>query len=473
MPNQGSSKNLPLLLDTHQHRKCNLDSASLFGARSGDGSVTVLTYSGTGPAITLNSNGSGIAGCTLVGEGVAGSVGLVVGGSNGNILGFASNLEIPNFDIGLQFGNNAISPVLRVSTSLIIGTSNVLFPSGIPATGENISFFGGDIANHTAGYSQTCINLQGTPQEIGFHNVSIDQCGVTLNSSAGLNFFNTHWENPGGATCDPFLTIGAGAASSQITIVGGTMYETFPCSTRQEFISVASGVHLSIFGGRYLPAETIAHLINSSSSSADFVVDGALLVNVTAAVGGSQRGSVWTNSFTAATALTVTGFGASIGGNLSVGGSLSVSGAKNFKIDHPLDPANKYLYHSSIESPDMLNLYSGNATLDSNGEAWVNLPQYFEALNEEFRYQLTALGSPAPGLFIARKVSANRFKIAGGKPAMEVSWQVTGIRHDPYANAHRVKVEEEKPRSEQGSYLHPELYQAPADGSLKATAETK
>lgn len=224
-------------------------------------------------------------------------------------------------------------------------------------------------------------------------------------------------------------------------------------------------MHLSIIGGRYLPHEAISQIIYSTSSSADFVVDGAYIWNLNAngaAVGGTQRGNVWINPYTAggSSALTVTSFGASIGGNLSVGGNLNATGAKNFKIDDPVDPANKYLYHSSVESPDMLNLYDGVTTLNAQGEAWVSLPAYFEALNGEFRYQLTAIGSSAPGLHVAKKVSGNRFKIAGGKPNIEVSWQVTGVRHDPYANAHRVRVEEEKPNGERGHYLNPELYPA-------------
>ena len=28
----------------------------------------------------------------------------------------------------------------------------------------------------------------------------------------------------------------------------------------------------------------------------------------------------------------------------------------SFKIDHPVDPACKYLYHSFVESPDMMNV---------------------------------------------------------------------------------------------------------------------
>jgi hypothetical protein len=86
----------------------------------------------------------------------------------------------------------------------------------------------------------------------------------------------------------------------------------------------------------------------------------------------------------------------------------------------------------------------------------VTLPAYFSALNCDFRYQLTVVGQFAQAI-IARKIASNRFVIRTNKPNVEVSWQVTGIRHDPYANAHRIPVEEEKPPHEQGHYLHPEL----------------
>jgi hypothetical protein len=151
------------------------------------------------------------------------------------------------------------------------------------------------------------------------------------------------------------------------------------------------------------------------------------------------------------------GYAGHFNGNVAVFGNLSKSSG-SFKIDHPLDPSNKYLYHSFVESPDMMNIYNGNVVLDAKGEAWVELPAYFEALNKDFRYQLTAIGAPGPNLFIAQEISGNRFKIAGGSPGMKVSWQVTGIRHDPYAEAHRIQVEVEKTGKERGKYIHPKEY---------------
>jgi hypothetical protein len=150
-------------------------------------------------------------------------------------------------------------------------------------------------------------------------------------------------------------------------------------------------------------------------------------------------------------------------GNVHVSGTLSKS-AGLFKIDHPLDPASMYLNHSFVESPDMMNVYNGNVVLDGAGEAWVELPEWFEVLNRDFRYQLTPLDAPAPNLYVADRISSNRFRIAGGAPGIEVSWQVTGVRQDRYAEANRIVVEEPKPPSEAGRYLNPELYGMP--GSL-------
>ncbi|TSC62232.1 MAG: hypothetical protein Athens041674_537 [Parcubacteria group bacterium Athens0416_74] len=118
-------------------------------------------------------------------------------------------------------------------------------------------------------------------------------------------------------------------------------------------------------------------------------------------------------------------------GNLAISGALS-KGAGTFVIDHPLDPKNKLLYHSFVESPDVKNLYDGIAQLDENGEAVIELPEYFDALNKTPRYQYFPLDEAMPGLYVKETEGENRFAIAGGTPGGRVSWQITGIRHDPY-----------------------------------------
>jgi hypothetical protein len=151
-------------------------------------------------------------------------------------------------------------------------------------------------------------------------------------------------------------------------------------------------------------------------------------------------------------------------GNLSVAGTLSKGGG-SFKIDHPLDPENKYLYHSFVESPDMMNVYNGNVVLDAHGEALVELPDWFEALNSDFRYQLTSIGRFSP-VYVAEEIAGNRFRIAGGRPGGKVSWQVTGIRQDAFARAHRIPVEVEKVGEEKGRYLHPAEHGVPEEKAI-------
>jgi hypothetical protein len=152
-------------------------------------------------------------------------------------------------------------------------------------------------------------------------------------------------------------------------------------------------------------------------------------------------------------------------GNVDVDGNLSKAGG-SFKIDHPLDPANKYLYHSFVESPDMKNIYDGVATLNTNGEATIEMPDWFGVLNRDFRYQLTCIGGFAP-VYIAEELANNQFKIGGGRAGMRISWQITGIRQDAWANAHRIPVEQAKEAKLKGFYLHPELYGAPTEKQIQ------
>jgi hypothetical protein len=155
--------------------------------------------------------------------------------------------------------------------------------------------------------------------------------------------------------------------------------------------------------------------------------------------------------------------------NLVVAGDFFAGGTKNFHIDHPLDPANKYLDHASIESSEVLNMYTGNIVLDGKGEARVQMPAWFGALNADFRYQLTAIGAPGPNLYIADEVRNNGFRIAGGSPGMKVSWQITCLRQDAHMKVHPFVVEREKPAAERGYYIHPELFGAPKEKGISWT----
>lgn len=143
------------------------------------------------------------------------------------------------------------------------------------------------------------------------------------------------------------------------------------------------------------------------------------------------------------------GYAGVFSGNVNISGTLSKT-AGSFQIDHPLDPEHKWLRHSFVESPDMMNVYNGNVTTNSSGVAVVKLPAYFTALNRDFRYQLTVIGKMAQAI-VDQKVSNNQFRIRTDQGNVEVSWQVTGIRKDDYAKAHPIVVEEAKKVFEKGA----------------------
>ena len=164
----------------------------------------------------------------------------------------------------------------------------------------------------------------------------------------------------------------------------------------------------------------------------------------------------------------VSGLAGRFVGDVSIFGTISKSGG-SFKIDHPQDPANMTLSHSFVESPDMKNIYDGVAVLNNHGQAIVTLPSYFNALNQDFRYQLTCIGGFSPvyiAMEIESSVNAQQFAIAGGTPGLKVSWQVTGIRHDAWANQNRIPTEEFKSPSEQGKYLNPEAFNQPKEKGI-------
>ena len=161
-----------------------------------------------------------------------------------------------------------------------------------------------------------------------------------------------------------------------------------------------------------------------------------------------------------------TGYGGNFFGDVNTNGSYLVDGAAELKIDHPLDPANKYLVHSSVESSEMKNIYDGNVITDGQGRAAVQLPEWFEVLNTDFRYQLTVIGQFAQAI-VAQEIENNRFEIRTSVPNVKVSWQVTGVRQDAYAKAHPLVVEQQKEARLRGYYAHPELYGAPPEKQLE------
>jgi len=156
-----------------------------------------------------------------------------------------------------------------------------------------------------------------------------------------------------------------------------------------------------------------------------------------------------------------TGWAGYFQGSVDITGTLFAE-VKDFKIDHPLDPANKYLVHTSVESSEMMNIYTGNVTTDELGIATITLPDWFQSLNTDYRYQLTTIGRDAHA-WVSQEVANNQFKISTNASNVKVSWQITAVRQDAYAKANPLVVEEQKPAAEKGFYIHPELFGQSAD----------
>lgn len=242
-----------------------------------------------------------------------------------------------------------------------------------------------------------------------------------------------------------------GVAAQSTGTTNGVLGEAYSTSGRG-VMGVASATTGSTFGGYF-----------ESSSSSGY-------------------GVYRRNGATSGTIYGVRGYASTAAGGYAVyaAGDMGASGTKSFRIDHPVDPGNKYLLHYSAESPEVLNFYSGNVTLDERGEEVVELPDYFASINTDPRYTLTAVGAPMPDLHVAEEISEEAlaageqagpgmappicwFRIAGGVPGGKVSWRIEALRNDLRMRLHGAPVERDKTGPERGKYQHPEYYGQPAE----------
>jgi hypothetical protein len=354
------------------------------------------------------------------------------GGSGGNmhIGGYSANgdAKLIHFgDLGFVYiGENVADDLLELRAGkFYFNNGNVGIGTNAPSTkldvfdGSGAGGTGGNI--HVGGYS-----AGGDPKLIQFGDlqgsgpayVYVGENGADdlLELRAGKFYFNNG--NVG---------IGTNAPSTKLQVAGDTRVDgRLSINTTP---GVNSTVMINPFSGQGVPLR-----VNNSSGASVLSVD-------------------------------LTAGGTFINGDAHISGTL-FKGAGSFKIDHPLDPANKYLSHSFVESPDMMNIYNGNVTTDSLGNAVVELPDWFEALNKDFRYQLTIVGEQFARVRVSSKIKDSRFSIQTDRAFVEVSWQVTGIRKDAYAETHRIQVEENKPPEERGMYMHPELFGQPESSRI-------
>jgi len=386
-------------------------------------------------------------------------------GTSNSFFGRSAGASNTTGDCNSFFGYNAGQANQTADGNSFFGRS----AGASNTTGDGNAFFGyhsGD--SNTTGFQNAYFGYNaGQANQTGYGNTFFGyQAGNLTNSIFGNNSF--FGNNAGASNTNGFVNAFFGSSAGLSNTTGFANSFFGPDAGSQN----TTGGFNSFFG-------QIAGSSNTTGADNSFFGRGAGLSNTTgsnntiigevADVGSGNltyataigSGSTVTTSNTIALGRNNGSDTVRIPGNLVVTGSVSKGGG-SFKIDHPLDPENKTLSHSFVESPDMMNIYNGVIRLNRGGEAIVTLPDYFQALNQDFRYQLTALGAPGPRLYIAAKINNNRFKIAGGRPGAEVSWQVTGIRHDAYANAHRIEIEQVKPTNERGAYLHPDAFERTA-----------
>jgi hypothetical protein len=350
--------------------------------------------------------------------------------SNALVLGSINGVNGATSSVKVGIGTSAPAHTLDVVGD-INATANI-------ATSGKFSGDGSLLTNVTASTATTASGLSCT--------------GCVGNTQLGVNYAAS--DSKGGDAANALLLDGYAYTAFQ----PAGSYATLGANAfaGDQSVSGTVGVVASASGATAMSVQ--ATELTASNTAVSAIADG---VDGTGVVGQAMNGS----NATGVWGISSSGEAGLFEGNVSVTGTLSAA-AKSFKIDDPLDPADKFLVHASVESSELKTVYDGMVTLDANGAAVVQLPDWFEALNGDFRYQLTCVGGYAP-VYIAQKIRNNIFKIGGGTPGLEVDWQVTGVRHDPYAEAHPLRVERQKTAKERGYYLHPELYGQPGKKSIE------
>lgn len=418
----------------------------------GSNTVTKLqtrNVSATAPAVgqVLQWDGSQwlpttpASGGTLAGD----ATGAIGANTVARIQGRNVNAAAPTSGQVLQWDGTQWTPTTLAAASGITGTG----------TTNYITMFTGTSAVGNSGMFQSSgrIGLGITLPSAKFQSVS------TAEAQAGL--FTTNVVTTTGALRGEYT--GAITASNSIGVYG----KSVPVASVNSGIGVeGEGGRVGVYGlGTSTTAAAGSVVIGTEGdgiSDADFNIGVYGYADAATGFGSLNSYGVYGDAFGGAVEDYAGYFD---NGNVEVINNLNVAGLKSFKIDHPLDPANKYLYHACIESNEVLNVYSGNVTTDASGTAIVDLPSYFETLNKDFRYNLTVVGSFAQ-VMVAEKVHGNKFTIKTNLPNVEVSWQVTGVRNDPYVRDHPMVVEKEKHSRVKGKYLYPAGYDQPADKKM-------
>ena len=403
--------------------------AMVLGSVNGVNGATAGTNVGIGttaPVATLDVHGTGnftgpitfAAGQTFPGVGTVTSVAAGTGLSGGTIT-----------------SSGTLSIATAGVTNAMLQNPSATVTPGVGLTGGGTVALGGNIG--------LSLDTTKVPMLTGYNTFGGD-VGIDGND-LGTALYITAMSAPSGSNSEGEwgLAVSGGAADQN-------------CNPNEsEFCNGGLGIYA--FGGQAGPPDLIDQVYYNGGAGGSFV-------------GGAGNAGSPAGDGIDAYSGGGGGYAGYFSGPVYVYGSLLASSiqaqVKNFKIDHPLDPAHKYLLHSSVESSEMKNIYDGVVVLDGSGSAVISLPDWFTALNKDFRYQLTSIGAPGPNLYVSEEVSENHFSIAGGKPGAKVSWQITGVRQDAFAQAHPIEIEQPKAGPEVGHYLSPELFGAGPDKSI-------
>jgi trimeric autotransporter adhesin len=458
------------------------------GIFTGNNTTQILNVAqnGTGNGITANSkSGPALAGVNNTGGGLFsyGVFGVAEASTGAGVAGFASNASGSTYGVYGQAASTSGMGVEGVATSTVgngygvYGTNATQAGAGIEGYAANTTF-GRGAQGASAGSSG--IGVEGDSGGTGGTGVFGNETATTGTTYGvyGVDASPSGYGVYGTATASGEAggvgVYGSGGVGVVGVGTGSSGIAPICCGAGGNFVGFTAPTGSGEYGTDGIDAEGGNGDPDADSENcvAFSICNGGFGIIAAGGTGGNEDGAggVFTggNSTVAGDGIIVgagSGFAGSFYGDVGVNGTLYAT-AKMFKMDDPMDPANKYLVHASVESSEMMNIYTGNVTTDAQGEATVQLPEWFEVLNTDFRYQLTVIGQFAQAI-VGRKIENNRFEIRTNVPNVEVSWQVTGVRQDAYAKEHPLVVEQEKDFRLRGFYIHPELYGAPPEKQIE------
>jgi hypothetical protein len=404
----------------------------------------------TGQAVAISGASASTSGAGILGEATAttgeayGVIGRSASQSGRGVFGEATASSGNTYGM---YGRASSSSGIGVFGEATASSGNTYGMYGRASSSSGIGVFGEATASSGSVYG-----VQGRASSdsgIGIFGEATATSGSTRgilgrsSSTSGVGVLGEATATSG----NTYGVYGHASSTAGVGVFGGATATSGPATGGQFFTRSDNGT--GVYGYAYSTTGTNFGVVGRSESPS-----GRGVVGVAEASTGTNYGVLGrTNS-------SANGWG------VYANGRLGASGTKSFQIDHPLRPETHFLNHFCIEAPEPYNLYRGTVTLDANGEAWVQLPDYFEAINRDASYHLTPIGAAMPNLHVAVEIQGNRFKIAGGAPFKKVSWEVKAVRNDPWVQQYGYQTEQEKPKEYQGLYLHPELYGQPKERGI-------